>query len=68
MAGKFEIYQDKAGQFRFRLKSRNGEIVASGESYPRKAAARKGVEAVKRAADGATVVELADQPGIMRHD
>ena len=34
MAGTFEIYQDKKGEFRFRLKSRNGEIVATGESYP----------------------------------
>jgi len=32
MAGKFELYKDQAGQFRFRLKARNGEIVASGES------------------------------------
>jgi uncharacterized protein len=46
------------GQYRFRLKSRNGEIVATGESYPTKAAAKKGVRAVQRAADGAKVVDL----------
>jgi uncharacterized protein len=34
MAGTFEIYKDRKGEFRFRLKSRNGEIVATGESYP----------------------------------
>ncbi len=57
MAGKFEIYRDAKGQFRFRLKAGNGEIVATGESYPTLAGAKKGVEAVQRAAAGATVVE-----------
>ena len=33
MAGKFEVYEDKAGKFRFRLKAGNGEIVAVGEAY-----------------------------------
>jgi uncharacterized protein len=56
MPGQFEIYKDVGGQYRFRLKSRNGEIVATGESYPTKAAAKKGVQAVQRAADGAKVV------------
>ncbi len=55
MAGTFEIYQDGRGEFRFRLKSRNGEIVASGEGYKTKAGARRGVEAVQRAAAGATI-------------
>jgi uncharacterized protein len=58
MAGQFEIYKDVGGQYRFRLKSRNGEIVATGESYPTKAAVKKGVQAVQRAADGAKVVDL----------
>jgi uncharacterized protein len=58
MAGKFEIYQDKAGQYRFRLKAGNGEIVASGEAYPTKEGARKGCEAVQRAADGARIDEV----------
>lgn len=57
MAGKFEVYQDKAGKFRFRLKAGNGEVVATGEAYETKAAAIKGTEAVQRAADGAKVVE-----------
>ena len=54
---KFEIYKDKKGEFRFRLKSSNGQIVATGESYPTLAAAKKGVAAVERAATGAKVVE-----------
>ena len=33
MAGTFEVYEDKAGKFRFRLKAGNGEVVASGEAY-----------------------------------
>ncbi len=68
MAGKFEIYKDQSGRYRFRLKSRNGEIVASGDSYPTKADAKKGVAAVKRAADGAEVVDLTEPMRIMRHD
>jgi uncharacterized protein YegP (UPF0339 family) len=55
MAAKFEIYKDSRGQYRFRLKAANGEIVATGESYPTKAGAKKGIEAVKRAAAGAVV-------------
>ena len=60
MAGTFEIYKDKKGEFRFRLKSRNGEIVASGESYPSKAIAKKGIAAVQRAAADAKVVDTTD--------
>lgn len=55
MAGKFEVYQDKAQQWRFRLKAGNGEVVAVGESYPDKATALKGCEAVQRAATDAEV-------------
>ena len=50
MAAKFEIYKDSKGEFRFRLKAGNGEIVATGESYKTKAGAQQGIEAVKRAA------------------
>jgi uncharacterized protein YegP (UPF0339 family) len=57
MAGKFEVYQDRAGKYRFRLKASNGQVVASGEAYETKAAARKGCESVQNAAAGATIVE-----------
>jgi uncharacterized protein YegP (UPF0339 family) len=50
MAAKFEVYEDKAGKFRFRLKAGNGEVVATGEAYESKA--------VKRAAAAAEVVDL----------
>lgn len=44
---KFEIYQDKAGQFRFRLKARNGAIIAVSDGYSSKAACLSGIESVK---------------------
>ena len=59
MAGKFELYKDAAGKFRFRLKASNGQIVASGEAYETKAAAKKGCESVQKAATGAPIEESA---------
>ena len=58
MAGTFEVYEDKAGKYRFRLKAGNGQVVAVGEAYETKAAAIKGCEAVQRSAEGAKVVEV----------
>jgi uncharacterized protein YegP (UPF0339 family) len=60
MAGKFEIYTDKSGKFRFRLKAGNGEIIAVGEAYESKAAAKNGVESVKKNAGDAAVVDLSE--------
>ena len=56
---KFEVYTDKAGEFRFRLKARNGEIVAVGEGYKSKASCLNGIESVKKNAPEAelTVAE-----------
>lgn len=48
MAGKFEIYEDKAGEFRFRLKAGNGEIILASEGYKQKASCENGVESVKK--------------------
>ncbi len=47
MAGKFEIYKDKAGEYRFRLKAGNGEIVLASEGYAVKSGAMNGIESVK---------------------
>jgi uncharacterized protein YegP (UPF0339 family) len=55
MAAKFEIFEDSKGEFRFRLKAGNGEIVATGESYKTKAGVISGVDAVKRAAAEAEI-------------
>ena len=53
---KFEVYTDKAGEFRFRLKARNGEIVATGEGYKTKPACLNGIASIKKNAPEATVV------------
>jgi len=47
MAGKFEVYKDKAGKYRFRLKASNGEIAATGEAYESIANAKAGCESVQ---------------------
>ena len=55
---KFEIYTDKAGEFRFRLKAKNGEIIATGEGYTSKSGCKNGIESIrKNAPDAAVVVE-----------
>ena len=51
---KFELYRDRAGQYRFRLRSRNGKIIAVSDGYGAKAAALSGLDSVrKNAADAA---------------
>lgn len=54
---KFEMYTDKAGEFRFRLKARNGEIIAASEGYKAKASCLNGIESVRKNAPEAEVVE-----------
>ena len=57
---KFEVYKDKAGEFRFRLKARNGEIIATGESYKAKASCLNGIDSIRRnAPDSPVIVEEA---------
>lgn len=48
MAGTFELYRDKGGSFRFRLKAGNGEIVLSSEGYTAKASAKNGIASVQK--------------------
>ena len=62
MAGKFEVYKDKAGKFRFRLKTGNGEIIAVGEAYESKASALHGIESIRSNAEAATLVDLTSAP------
>ena len=52
---KFEVYTDKAGEFRFRLKAANGQIVATGEGYTKLASCLSGVESVRKNAADASV-------------
>ena len=60
MAGKFELYKDKAGKFRFRLKAGNGEIIATGEAYESKASAKNGIASVQKNAADAKVEDLTE--------
>lgn len=54
---KFEMYRDRAGAFRFRLKARNGEIIATSEGYTSRAACENGIESVRKNAPGAQIKE-----------
>jgi len=47
MAGKFECYKDKAGEFRFRLKASNGNTILSSEGYKSKASCANGIQSVR---------------------
>ncbi|MGH3974861.1 MAG: YegP family protein [Pseudonocardiaceae bacterium] len=55
----FEVYEDRAGKFRFRLKASTGQVVATSEAYETKAAARRGAESVQSVAYRALIVEAA---------
>jgi uncharacterized protein YegP (UPF0339 family) len=48
MAGKFEIYKDKAGEYRFRLKASNGQNILASEGYKAKSGCENGIESVKK--------------------
>lgn len=48
MAGKFECYKDKAGEFRFRLKAANGNNILSSEGYKSKSGCTNGIESVRK--------------------
>ncbi len=54
---KFEMYEDKAGEFRFRLKARNGEIIGVSEGYKAKASCENGIASVQKNAPEAEIVE-----------
>lgn len=54
---KFEMYVDKAGEFRFRLKARNGEIILASEGYSQKAGCKNGIESVRKNAVDSPIVK-----------
>ena len=56
---KFEVYQDKAGEYRFRLKARNGEIILASEGYKEKKSCLSGIESVKKNAPDAEITREA---------
>lgn len=55
---KYEVYLDNAGEYRFRLKARNGEIIAVGEGYKKKASCLNGIDSIKRNAPDAEIVKI----------
>ena len=56
---KFEVYQDKKGEFRFRLKATNGQIIAVSESYKTMKSCLNGVASVRKNAPDAEIIEPA---------
>jgi len=54
---KFEVYNDKAGEFRFRLKATNGQVIAVSEGYTALKSCLNGIESVKKNAAEAEIVE-----------
>jgi uncharacterized protein YegP (UPF0339 family) len=48
MAGKFECYKDKAGEYRFRLKASNGQTILSSEGYKVKSSCSNGIASVRK--------------------
>lgn len=54
---KFEVYTDKAGEIRFRLKATNGQIIAVSEGYKAMASCTNGIASVRKNADGAPIVK-----------
>ena len=55
MPAKFEIYKDKKGEFRFRLKATNGETIATGEGYKAKTGALAGIRSIQKNAPTAPI-------------
>ena len=56
--GKFEVWTDKAGEYRFRLKAANGEIIATSEGYSSKKSCMNGIQSVMKNAPKAPIVEI----------
>ena len=55
---KYELYKDKAGEYRFRLKAANGEIIGKSEGYKAKASAKKGIASIAKNAPVAPIVVI----------
>lgn len=57
MAYKFEMFKDKVGEFRFRFRAPNGEVMFSSEGYKQKASAKSAIESIKTNASGAETID-----------
>ncbi|MFG1296764.1 YegP family protein [Xanthobacter variabilis] len=60
---KFEVFKDKAGEFRFRFRASNGEIMFSSEGYKAKASALSAIESIKKNAPAAPVEDETKSTG-----
>ena len=60
MAGKFEMFTDKKGESRFRLKAGNGQIILASEGYKQKASCKNGIESVRKNSQDDTRFERKD--------
>ena len=58
---KFEVYTDKAGEFRFRLKAKNGQVIGVGEGYKKKTSCLNGIESIRKNAVDAKVEDTREQ-------
>lgn len=47
MAGKFQIFKDKKGEYRFRLRAGNSEIILASKGYTRKSGCKNGISSVR---------------------
>ena len=54
---RFELYTDRSGAFRFRLRARNGKIIAISEGYSSKAACKNGIASVRKNAPEAQIAD-----------
>lgn len=61
MDARFEIATTEDGQFHFVLKAPNNEVICQSETYTKKHNAEKGIEAIKKYASEAEVVDLTEE-------
>ena len=53
---KFEVYADKAGEFRFRLKATNGQVIVTGEGYKAMHGCKNGIESIRKNSVDAKII------------
>ena len=54
---KFEVYKDKKGEYRFRLKAKNGQTIVTGEGYAKLDGCMKGIASVQKNAKDAKIAD-----------
>jgi uncharacterized protein YegP (UPF0339 family) len=59
MTGKFVVFQDDSGRYRFHLRSGNGQVIATGTAYSTKKACLSGIDSIRRNVPGATLDDQA---------